>query len=77
MNCAKKVEEKKHHFFIEISDIGLSSKEEKEIEHLKKKIEENIEKMNQLKHIIEYYLKHIKIVKGNTDIYEKNQKIII
>ena len=72
MNCAKKVEEKKHHFCIEISDIGLSSKEEKEIEHLKKKIEEN-----QLKHIIEYYLKHIKIVKGNTDIYEKNQKIII
>ena len=53
MNCAKKVEEKKHHFCIEISDIGLSSKEEKEIEHLKKKIEENIEKMNQLKHIIE------------------------
>ena len=46
-------------------------------EHLKQKIEENIEKMNQLKHIIEYYLKHIKIVKGNTDIYEKNQKIII
>ena len=39
-----------------------------------KKIEENIEKMNQLKHIIEYYLKHIKIVKGNTDIYEKNKK---
>lgn len=61
----KKVEEKKHHFCIEISDIGLSSKEEKEIEHLMKKIEENIEKMNQLKHIIEYYLKYIKKVKGN------------
>ena len=61
----KKEEEKKYHFCIEISDIGLSSKEEKEIEHLKKKIEENIEKMNQLKHIIEYYLKYIKKVKGN------------
>ena len=49
MNCAKKVEEKKHHFCIEISDIGLSSKEEKEIEHLKKKIEENIEKIKKKK----------------------------
>ena len=70
--CLKEEKEKKHSC-IDISEIGLSSKEEKEIEHLIKKINDNIEKLNQLKSTIEYYLTYIKKVKDNTDIYEKDQ----
>ena len=70
----QKEEKKKKHECIDISDIGLSSKEEKEIEHLIKKIDDNIEKLKQLKNTIEYYLSYIKKVKDNTDIYESDKK---
>ena len=64
----------KLHEIISFKEIGINDSEKKEFEELIKKMNNNIEKLNMMKREMEEFLDDIKLISGNSLIFENEKK---